>query len=68
MKKVHILTINHELSQFLAKFLKIFMQKKFADLKALTSSRARLSQEWAQCLMYIRAPILNHPKKLNILD
>ena len=31
-------------------------------------SRARLSQEWAQGLMYIRAPILNHPKNLNIFD
>ena len=30
--------------------------------------RARLSQEWAQGLMCIRAPILNRPRNLNILD
>ena len=30
--------------------------------------RARLSQEWAQGLMCIQAPILNRPKNLNIFD
>ena len=30
--------------------------------------RARLSQEWVQGLMCIRAPILNRLNKLNIFD
>ena len=66
---VHYNTKMTKLTPFEVKIATIILgvSPKFSPI-ILWTARARLSQEWVQGLMCIRAPILNCPKNLNIFD